>query len=140
MPNDIPAKTGLNQTVIDQINHVFAQFPCVESAIIFGSRAKGNFRTGSDIDLAVTGTKITPQQLLNIEKILDDLPLPYTIDLVWLEKITNKDLSNHINRVGLPLYQQQTVPQPNRLDGLDKTAGTLPKLSSVIELSTKPRL
>jgi predicted nucleotidyltransferase len=97
-------KLGLAQTVVDRINSVFALFPSIEKVILYGSRAKGNYHPGSDIDLAIVGPDVTEEQILKLEDLLDDLLLPYTIDLCRFESIRNHDLIQHINRVGIPFY------------------------------------
>ena len=88
---------------IEKIVSVFAQHPEIEKAILYGSRAIGNFRNGSDIDLVLVGDVVF-STLLKIESQLDDLLLPYKIDLSVLHKIENKDLIEHINRVGKDFY------------------------------------
>lgn len=98
-------KFGLKQRHIDDITGVFLKYPQVECALLFGSRAKGNFRTNSDIDLALKGA-IDLTTLLKIETSLDDLLLPYKIDLTNYHKIKNKDLIDHIDRVGVLLYEK----------------------------------
>jgi predicted nucleotidyltransferase len=99
-------KFGLAQTVVDQINNVFATVPSIEKVILYGSRAKGNYRPGSDIDLAILGPNVTEEQMLKLETMLDDVLLPYTIDLCRIEMIQNPDLIEHINRVGIPFYPE----------------------------------
>nr|VFJ60559.1 MAG: Predicted nucleotidyltransferase [Candidatus Kentron sp. DK] len=97
----IEALSGLDRAVIDQINAVFAGFPSIEKAVLYGSRAKGNHRPGSDIDLAIVGTGVTEEALLEMDNRLDDLLLPYTIDLCRFHGIRNPDLIRHIDRVGI---------------------------------------
>jgi len=96
-------QSGLPSRVIEKINRVFSTYPHIEQAILFGSRAKGNFRAGSDIDLALTGNMDTAE-LIRLETQLDDLMLPYTIDLVLFNQIENPDLTAHIRRRGLIFY------------------------------------
>ena len=96
---------GLTAATIDRINGVLAAFPAIEQAILYGSRAKGNFRPGSDIDLAIVGPEVTEQQMLQLANKLDDLPLPYTFDLARLEAIRDAALIEHIKRVGIIFYQ-----------------------------------
>ena len=99
-------KFGLDQRVIEQINRVLGAFPSVEKAILYGSRAKGNHRLGSDIDLALVGAQLTQQQLSEIDCKLDELDLPYTFDLLCFHEIRNSDLLEHINRVGKIFYPE----------------------------------
>lgn len=72
-----------------RIGAVFAQFSAVESAVLYGSRAKGTHRVGSDIDLTLMGASLTHDDLNQIAAALDDLLLPYTIDLSIFAYIDN---------------------------------------------------
>ena len=98
-------KYGLKESEIEQICTVFAGYPEVEKAILYGSRAKGSYRAASDIDLTLTGKKLNLSLLLKIENELDELLLPYKIDLSLFHKIQNKDLIEHINRIGIMFYK-----------------------------------
>jgi predicted nucleotidyltransferase len=97
---------GLKQKHIDSINSVFIQYPQIDSVILYGSRAKGNYKTGSDIDLTIIETNLTYTDLLRIMTKLDDLMLPYKIDLSQKKQIGNPDLVDHINRVGQVFYER----------------------------------
>jgi predicted nucleotidyltransferase len=96
---------GLKKEQVLSIQTVLASYEDIEQAIVFGSRAKGSYKPGSDIDLAIksTGNKFMTQLLLD----LDDLYLPYTFDVVILQEITNPDLTAHIERAGKVLYKRQ---------------------------------
>jgi predicted nucleotidyltransferase len=98
---------GLKNTHIKSINSVFENYDCVIKAILYGSRAKGNYRNGSDIDLTLIGADIDLSTLMKIENELDDLLLPHKIDLSILHKIENPDLKDHINRVGEVFYEKK---------------------------------
>ena len=91
---------GLKKETIEAINDVFAQYPQIKKAVVFGSRAKGNHRDGSDIDICLFG-EIDLSLLQRIEESLDELYLPYTIDLVVYDRIQNQDLKEHIDKVGV---------------------------------------
>ena len=97
-------KFGLKEKVISQINSVFAKYPQVEQVIIYGSRAKGNYKNGSDIDLSLKGQNIDLSLMQTIELEIDDLLLPYTFDISIFKQISNPDFIDHINRVGLEFY------------------------------------
>lgn len=97
-------KFGLKKETIQSINSVFENHPNIEKSILYGSRAKGNFKTGSDIDLTLFGKKLTLSELLKIENELDDLMLPYKIDLSIFHKIENENLADHIRRIGKEFY------------------------------------
>ncbi|MCK9527011.1 MAG: nucleotidyltransferase domain-containing protein [Limnochordia bacterium] len=79
----------------------------VERVVIYGSRAKGNYSPGSDIDLVMMGSGLKMQDVLDIRVELEELNLPYFIDLSILETIKNPDLLEHIKRVGLLFYQRR---------------------------------
>lgn len=78
---------------------MFGRFPGVEQAVLYGSRAKGNYRPGSDIDLTLKGD-LSYRDLLNIKLALDDLLLPWKIDLSLYSQIDNLALVEHIGRIG----------------------------------------
>lgn len=106
MPTDEPSRYGLPESAITRITALFAEAPEVEQVILYGSRAKGTFRHGSDIDLVIKSESISHAQLLSLENQLDDLLLPYSIDLSLLKEINNPDLLDHINRAGIVLYKR----------------------------------
>lgn len=106
--NDKGRLFGLKTSVIEQINRVFSDHPKIEQVLIYGSRAKGNYLPGSDIDLVIQGNPLTLSQLMRIENELDDLLLPYKIDLSQLCNIDNDDLVDHINRVGKVFYLRRS--------------------------------
>jgi len=97
---------GLSQEAIREIQGVLALYPEVEKAILYGSRALGTFKPGSDIDLTLTGEKLTHNHLLGIMSDLDDLLLPWMIDLSLLSDLDNPELRNHVQRVGQTLYER----------------------------------
>jgi len=105
-------KYGLSQIVIGKINHILASHHEVEQAVIYGSRAKGNHKPGSDIDLTLIGKGLNLDVLNKISSEIDDLLLPYTIDLSIFTHIKNQDLINHISRVGLLFYKTETNTKP----------------------------
>lgn len=102
-------KYGLKQQTIAQVNAVFARYPGVEQAILYGSRAKGTYKHGSDIDLTLKGRGLNLQVLNNISNDLDELLLPYSFDISIFSQISNADLVEHINRVGVVFYEAQKL-------------------------------
>ena len=98
---------GLKEIHINKIASVFANYPDIHKAILYGSRAKGNYREGSDIDISLVGDNIDLSLLLRIETELDNLLLPYFIDISIFNKIENQELVDHINRVGILLYEKR---------------------------------
>jgi len=101
-------KYGLTEATIQQICDVLARRPEVEKAVLYGSRAKGNYRNGSDIDLALFGSSdLTLDVLYRISDELDDLLLPYSIDLSIHHHISDPAVIEHIQRVGLLFYEKK---------------------------------
>ncbi|OOP55063.1 MAG: hypothetical protein AYP45_16825 [Candidatus Brocadia carolinensis] len=99
-------KFGLKESTIEQIQSVFARYPQVKKAILYGSRAKGNYKTGSDIDLTLIGGEaLTLKVLYRIMDEIDNLLLPYTFDLSIFHHISDPDVTEHIQRVGIVFYQ-----------------------------------
>lgn len=94
---------GLEENTINNIIAVFSGFPEVQEVILYGSRAKGNFKNGSDIDIVVKGDDVDLTVINNISLKLDDLYLPYTFDISVYSQIDNPGLLDHIDRVGIVL-------------------------------------
>ena len=100
-------KYGLKLSVVKNIKEVFSAFPEVEEVILYGSRAKGNFKNGSDIDLTFKGENLNLNLINKISFCLDDLYLPYTFDLSIFNHISSPDLIDHIQRVGEIFYKKR---------------------------------
>lgn len=81
----------------------------VDKAVIYGSRAKGTYKNGTDIDLTLYGN-LSYQELMRIENELDDLLLPWSIDLSLYNHIDNPSLREHIERVGSVFYEKSSHP------------------------------
>ena len=93
---------GISQNALDKIKSVLFSIEGVEQAILYGSRAKGNFKEGSDIDLTVKGN-LTYDDLVKMSVTLDDLNLPWKIDISLYSQIENRDLLDHIDRIGIAI-------------------------------------
>ncbi len=97
---------GLPQRTIDILRDYFAKIPEIETVMIYGSRAKGNFEKGSDIDFAffsrcekdLTGKLLTE---------LDELPTPYFFDVTNYYKLEHRGLKEHIDRAGINFYMSK---------------------------------
>lgn len=98
--------TGLSDSTIESVCGVFANDPRVEKAVLYGSRAMGTFRNRPDIDLTLEGENLSLNELLKIESDIDDLLLPYKIDLAIYHKIENPDLIEHIRQNGVVFYEK----------------------------------
>ena len=95
---------GLTADVTQKIHNVLSHHREVQSAILYGSRAKGNYKRGSDIDLTLVGEKLNLSKLAKISNELDELSLPYTFDFSIYDQIKNIELLDHIKRVGKIFY------------------------------------
>ena len=99
-------KYGLSDSTVGKICAIFSEFPGIERAILYGSRAKGNFKQGSDIDLTLYGASLTPRLCATIAETLDELMLPYEVDLSLFDSLDSLELREHIARVGVVFYQR----------------------------------
>jgi predicted nucleotidyltransferase len=95
---------GLTVEVTEKIRKVLSGHQEVQAAILYGSRAKGNYKPGSDIDLTLKGENLDLSKLAKISNELDDLSLPYTFDFSIYDQIKNIQLLDHIQRVGTVFY------------------------------------
>ncbi|MDR0310178.1 MAG: nucleotidyltransferase domain-containing protein [Acidobacteriota bacterium] len=93
---------GILQSALDKIKAVLFSVQGVEQIVLYGSRVKGNYKEGSDIDLTVKGT-LTFDDLVKMSVNLDDLNLPWKIDLSLYNQIKNVELLEHIDRVGVAI-------------------------------------
>ena len=97
---------GLKTKIVKQINNIFAKYEDIDEVVLYGSRAKGNYKPGSDIDLVLKGDKINLKLLNKISLDLDNLLLPYSFDLAIFHHISNCDLLEHIDRVEKIFYKK----------------------------------
>lgn len=97
---------GLSEKTINKINSVFEKHLEIDEVIIYGSRAKGNFREGSDIDITLKGKTISYTILSKINQEIDDLNTPYLFDISVFETLESNDFIDHINRVGKTFYSK----------------------------------
>ena len=97
---DSESRFGLKPDTLERLKAIFQQHPKVQRVLIYGSRAKGNYRDGSDIDLTMQGEELDWRELQMIEREIDDLLLPYKVDLSIYSQIENKALQEHIKRWG----------------------------------------
>lgn len=101
-------KFGIPEKSMNIILHTLEQFKEIEKASIFGSRALGNYKNGSDIDLVIYGSRVT-DEIINFLSIQlnEELPLPYFFDIVHYESLSNKKLKEHIDKFAKTLKTNQ---------------------------------
>ncbi|MBE9563520.1 MAG: nucleotidyltransferase domain-containing protein [Proteobacteria bacterium] len=98
---------GLDNDNIRNINQAFIKYPQIEKVILYGSRAKGNYRNGSDIDITLVGEQLSLRNTVYpLMDVLEELYLPYTFDISIFSQIDNNDLIEHIHRVGKVFYEK----------------------------------
>ncbi len=98
---------GLNENDLKYIIDSIKQFNEIDKAVVFGSRALGNNKPGSDIDIAIFGNKVTFNTVSSLHSLLEDQgPLPYYIDIIDYTHLTHKQLKEHIDRAGVIIYEK----------------------------------
>ena len=102
-------KFGLSESVIEELQEVFRRHANIEKVLIFGSRSKGNYRAGSDIELAVIGKDLDYNQLLDIMCDIEDLELLYSVDLLDYQKKKGTPIGDHIERVGQIFFSREAL-------------------------------
>lgn len=105
MNNDI-SLAGLKRTDLEKLSEVFRKHPTVEKAILYGSRAIGNFKPFSDVDITLLGEGISGSEFNRLFLDIDDLMLPYNVDLSLFSSLSNSRLREHIDRVGIVIYDK----------------------------------
>ena len=97
---------GLTKHDTDLIIETLAAFAEVEEAVIFGSRAMGHAKRGSDVDLALKGKCLDSPTIARVKFVLEEeRPLPYFFDVVHYDALTNPALKAHIDHEGRTLYE-----------------------------------
>jgi predicted nucleotidyltransferase len=104
MSNDF----GISDLSYTLLLEAFKRYGQVEEVILFGSRAKGNYKKGSDIDLAIKGKNCTASLALDIKGYInEELAIPYMVDVVDYNSLTHTELKEHIDRMGIVFYSRQ---------------------------------
>lgn len=92
---------GLAERDLAYIIAVVGEFPEIRKAVVFGSRAKGNYKKGSDIDIAIFGEGISFSTIASLHDRLEEKsPMPYFFDIVDYTHSTHQELKQHIDRAG----------------------------------------
>ena len=96
---------GLLDRDINYILSAIKVFPEIEKAMIFGSRAMGNYKKGSDIDIACYGKNVDFETTSKLRsKLNEELPIPFFIDVLHFNSLKNSDLRKHIEQFGITFY------------------------------------
>jgi predicted nucleotidyltransferase len=97
---------GLTERDTHILFGIFEKFQEVKNVYLYGSRAKGTFKSGSDIDLAIMNENISEKTIRTIKSEIEDSNLPYFVDITSFTTLNHKELVEHILRVGVPFYSQ----------------------------------
>lgn len=100
------ASHGLSTATLERVRAILARFPEVERAVLFGSRAKGTYKPGSDIDLSLEGPALDWRVVGRMNDALDDLLLPYKFSLIIHDKALDPEVAAHIARVGIVVFKR----------------------------------
>lgn len=103
---------GLSEKTLTAIQACLQQYPEIAWVKIYGSRAKGNYERGSDIDLAFSSPADCSADLLEA---LDNLPTPYLFDVTHYESLKHEGLKAHIDRVGVEIYRRGELSEVLRV-------------------------
>jgi len=103
------ASHGIPPATLRQIIAALDRFPAIERAVLFGSRAKGTHKPGSDIDLALYGTTLDWREIGRLADALDDLLLPYRFSLIRHDPALDAEVAVHITRVGIPIFVRESA-------------------------------
>ncbi|QQK74235.1 nucleotidyltransferase domain-containing protein [Salicibibacter cibarius] len=107
--------TGLIDRDLFYIQKALEKYPEIEKGIIYGSRALGNYKRGSDVDLAIVGEPVSHRTMVGLNDDLNEVyPLPYMFDLVHYDELSNEDLKNHIDQYGKELYSKGVSHETKR--------------------------
>lgn len=99
---------GLTDKDLKTICASFSDFPEIDEVVLFGSRAMGNYKKGSDIDLAIKGAEVSLRTISSLNaKLNEEMPLPYMFDVIEYAAIKTPALIEHIDSKGITLFQQE---------------------------------
>ncbi len=102
---------GLSEKSMGIIFSIYEKYPQIERVIVYGSRAMGNFREGSDIDMTIIADGVfSDDDLLRVADDFDNSMLPYLVDVSDFSQLKSESLKDHIRRRGKVLYQRENAP------------------------------
>jgi predicted nucleotidyltransferase len=99
---------GLLDRDVQYINEAISKFETIEKVVIFGSRAMGNYKKGSDVDISIFGKQVTREDIFKLDDYLNEIyPLPYFFDIHHYENISNDKLKKHIDDEGEIVFERK---------------------------------
>jgi uncharacterized protein len=103
MTQDLVLRTGLSPQINESIKAEVKRFPEVRAAYLFGSRARGDFRDQSDIDIAIDAPTMTASHFAQLWNAIDALPIAFPLDCVWLQAMPASPLKSMVQRDAVAL-------------------------------------
>lgn len=97
---------GLDSILVNKIVEILSMYSEIQSAAIFGSRARGNYTKTSDIDIAIFAKEITSTKVNLLRYALDDLDTIYKIDIIDFYKLSKEPLKENIINEGIEIYNR----------------------------------
>jgi type I restriction enzyme S subunit len=114
---------GLKDIELEKLSKVFAANERIERVVLYGSRAKGNYKPFSDVDITMMGSELTHTDLNRISFAIDDLLLPYQFDISIFHTLKNEALIDHIHRVGIAIYERESEWKEYKLGEIAEVIG-----------------
>ena len=127
---------GLDTDTLATLDKIFIKVPVIEKVLLYGSRAKGNYKTGSDIDITLLGKNLTEKNsVFQVHDLLEETSLPYQFDISIFSQLKNPDLIAHILRVGKTFYKKEEQALAKHWE--EKSLGDLGNLFSGNSINTE---
>ena len=98
---------GFSEQNIKELREILASIPAIEEAIIYGSRARGDYKPASDVDITLKGSKLTFRDVALLDDKLYYSYLPYYFGTSIIADLTNEELIENINRCGKVFYKKE---------------------------------
>jgi len=100
-------KYGLKDEYIQTFLEIIAKFDNVEKVALFGSRATGNHKKASDVDIVIFGENVNAALACAIKfEIEEETIIPYFFDVIAYQVIKNEKLKEHIDKKSIILWNK----------------------------------
>ena len=97
---------GLREGIIDEIVNVISKYEEIDKAVVFGSRARGDYKKTSDIDLGIFSSNISSTKLNLLRDNIDTLDIIYKVDVVHFESLNKEGIIKNIKSEGVIIYSR----------------------------------
>ena len=98
--------SGLKDTELQKLHDLFSKNSRIEQVILYGSRAKGNYKPFSDVDITLIGEQLSRTDINRLHAALAESTLPYQFDISLFSSLKSEELTDHIHRRGIVIYQK----------------------------------